>query len=162
MTLPCSWMDNRGNREGQDPPLLVVNAKTFRFCHCEEGISGAPDVAISWNHLSKCTAVSKYCTGRLYLKVFPSAPRRCAPRNDSMIESFSVTRHYGNIFYRFNTYSGIAAFSMTPVCFSSLPWRPDRFLGTGTPVMADSRSICSNSVPEVSPPMADSTATGNL
>ena len=38
----------------------------LRLCHCEEGKSGAPDVAISWYYLSKYAAVSKHCTGRLH------------------------------------------------------------------------------------------------
>ena len=51
------------------------------------GQSGAPDVAISWYHPSKYTAVSKACTRRL--------PRRFAPRNDR----FGAAQHYRKVYF---------------------------------------------------------------
>ena len=77
-------------RQGRVTPPTGLLMLKLPFCHCEEGISKVPDVgpkgipfgAISWYHSSECIALRKHCTGRL--------PRRCAPRNDSTIESFIV------------------------------------------------------------------------
>ena len=50
-------------------PLQFGNTKAFRFCHCEEGISEAPDVAIR------------------FLRFWENGlPRPFGPRNDSTIK----------------------------------------------------------------------------
>ena len=51
-----------------------MQRKQLQLCHCEEGISGAPDVAISRYDLSILLYISMDGTRRL--------PRRFAPRND--------------------------------------------------------------------------------
>ena len=54
--------------------FLFCNALQLQVCHCEEGKSGAPDVAISRYYISILLHSSMDRTRRL--------PRRFAPRND--------------------------------------------------------------------------------
>ena len=61
-----------------------------------------------------------------------------------------------------STKDSISSLSMTPVWSSGSSFRPVRPAGMATPVIWDRRSIWSNSSPEVSPPMAERTAAGNL
>ena len=78
------------------------NTKQLQLCHCEEGVSGAPDVAISRYCVSKLLFFSTDSTGRL--------PRCFAPRNDILIAAL----HYKNVYLFINAAQQVVGEGLDP------------------------------------------------